>query len=325
MASLEYNKNNKFKIVQFTDLHLASVPSNDNDKKTYKNIEEILAKENPDLVVYSGDIIDSSKEHGANNPAESFEKFIDFLNDLGYPVAITFGNHDSEEQVSREDLRKICNEKLNCHAQKSETYLTNDRENYVIEIKNADDKVKNLMFMLDSGDYEIPEYSYYAWINHEQVSWFNEVNQKYGHTGISKSDLIFQHIPIPEYWQASEDIIAGEFKESFAQNLEWLEQSQDLDDGLESKLKNKDIPEYGVCSPELNSGFFTQMLKSNVWGMFVGHDHDNSFDSLYKGIHLVYGQSSGYNSYGNKKGARIINLDATTEEISTNIMLFDEI
>lgn len=325
MTSLKYNQDNKFKIIQFTDLHLASVNSNDNDKTTYENIKRTLIKESPDLVVYSGDIIDSSKKYRANNPEESFEYFINFLNELAYPVAITFGNHDSEDQISRDDLRNMCDEKLNCHSEKNEIYLTNDRENYVIEIKDTDDNIKNLIFMLDSGDYEKPEYSYYAWINHDQISWFNEVNKKYGHTGTSKSDLIFQHIPLPEYWQASENIISGEFKESIAQNLEWLEESQDLDGIPTPDLKNKIIPEYGVCSPELNSGFFTEILKSNAWGMFVGHDHDNSFDSIYKGIHLVYGQSSGYNTYGNKKGARVINLDAKSNQISTEIIFFEKI
>lgn len=324
MASLKYNKEEKFKIIQFTDLHFASVPSNEDDTKTYDQIRKLLSMENPDLVVYSGDIIYSLEEHGASNPAESFEKFINFLNELQIPVAITFGNHDSEGQVSRDDLRKICNEKLTCHAKKSEVCLVNNRENYILEIKDSEDSVRNLVFMIDSGDYESEDYSYYAWVDIEQITWFNQVNKKYGHTGTSKSDLIFQHIPLSEYWQASEDIIAGDFKESFAQNLEWLEKSQDLDGNSQSKLKNKAIPEYGVCSPELNSGFFVQMLKSNVWGMFVGHDHDNSFDSIYKGIHLVYGQSTGYNSYGNKKGARIINLDAKNNQISTDIVLFDE-
>ena len=322
MASLKYNQDNKFKIIQFTDLHLASVPPNDNDIKTYENIRKILANENPDLVIYSGDIIDSLKEYGANNPIECFQKFIDFLNDLGYPVALTFGNHDSEGQINRNDLRKICDKKLNCHAKKSEISIINNRENYVIEIKDRDNNIRNLIFMIDSGDYENSNYSYYAWVDEDQISWFKDVNKKYGHNGTSKSDLIFQHIPIPEYWQASEGIIAGEFKESFAQNLEWFEQSKSIDESSTNKMKNKEIPEYGVCSPELNSGFFVQILKSNVWGMFVGHDHDNSFDSIYKGIHLVYGQSTGYNSYGNKKGARVINLDGKTNQISTEIILF---
>ncbi|MBM0046145.1 metallophosphoesterase [Anaerococcus sp. mt242] len=324
MINLKYDQDNQFKIIQFTDLHLASVPSNDKDTKTYENIKRLLDIQRPNLIVFSGDIIDSIEEHGANNPAVSFEKFINFLNELQIPVAITFGNHDSEGQVSRDDLRKICNEKLTCHAKKSEVNLVNGRENYILEIKDSEDNVRNLVFMVDSGDYENEEYSYYAWVDLEQISWFNQVNEKYGHTGTNKSDLIFQHIPLPEYWQASEDIIAGDFKESFAQNLEWLEQSQDLDNQSQTKLKNKSIPEYGVCSPELNSGFFIQMLKSNVWGMFVGHDHNNSFDSIYKGIHLVYGQSTGYNSYGNKKGARVINLDAKNNQISTDIILFDE-
>ena len=40
--------------------------------------------------------------------------------------------------------------------------------------------------------------------------------------------------------------------------------------------------------------------------MFVGHDHHNDFGGWYKDIELVYGRKSGYGSYGDFVGARVI-------------------
>lgn len=332
--AIRYNDEGRLKILQFTDLHFGSVPSNEADEKTYEKIEQLVKKESPDLIVYSGDIIYSMSDHGADNPRESFLKFIEFANSLGYPVALTYGNHDTEEKVSRDDLRAIADEKLTCHAEKSEIMLKNDRESYIIKIEDPNSSDESFVFVLDSYDYSPNrDLSYYAWVDHDQINWFRDVVDKYDHKNGPKTDLVFQHIPIPEYWQASENIIAGEFKEGFAENLSWLaasenmEQYETMEDFKEAAAKilekSSNLPEYGVCSPEINSGFFNQILNSNVWGMFVGHDHDNSFDGIYKGIHLVYGQSTGYNSYGNAKGGRLITIDNNSKEVSTEILFFE--
>ena len=46
-------------------------------------------------------------------------------------------------------------------------------------------------------------------------------------------------------------------------------------------------------------------------GVFVGHDHNNSFVADYKGIKLCYTQGAGFNVYGPgyDRGVRIIDLD----------------
>jgi calcineurin-like phosphoesterase family protein len=316
---LYYNVRGKFRILQFTDLHLGTYPSNVRDQQTYAGIKKIVKEQQPDLLVFTGDIIYSVADHGAKNPKESFKKFMIFINRLDVPSVLTFGNHDSEEQITRQELRDIYQKYAKHQVKKKHVFLVEDRENYIIELKDSiTDQVKQVLYIIDSGDYSNTDYSYYAWVLPEQIDWFKETSEKYKKNDQVKRNLIFQHIPIPEYWLASQNILAGKFNEDAAMNLEWTEE-------VKNQKNESLLYKNGVFSPEINSGLFFQMLlNEEVWGMFVGHDHDNSFDGLHKGIHLVYGQSSGYNSYGSEpKGARVIELDNQTQTIETYSIFYE--
>lgn len=314
---LRYNAAGKFRIIQFTDLHLGSFPFNENDRKTLAGIEKGVEAYCPDLIVFTGDIIYSMNEHGATNPKESFTAFIAFANTLNTPYSVTFGNHDTEERVTRSELRSIYDEQGKHAVTKKHAVIIADRENYVIELLGSNNaEVKNIFYIIDSGDYSHTEHSYYAWVLPEQITWFNATAGKYKRSEAHKKNLIFQHIPIPEYWLASQNIIHGNFNEDIAMNLNW---------STKTNGPSFNLPfENGVFSPEINSGFFSNMvMDGEIWGMFVGHDHDNSFNGFYKGTHLVYGQSTGYNTYGSEpKGARIIDLFEENLNVDTYPIYF---
>ena len=96
----------------------------------------------------------------------------------------------------------------------------------------------------------------------------------------SKGDLVFLHIPLPEYKDA------------------WMS-------GKVNGRRNETI-----SSPMVNTGLFTSMLlNGNIAGVFCGHDHDNDFVADYQGIKLCYGRISGFQCYGElTRGARVIEL-----------------
>ena len=76
------------------------------------------------------------------------------------------------------------------------------------------------------------------------------------------------------------------------------------------------------CGPEFNSGMFTAMMEGeDVMGIFVGHDHDNDYTTLYHNIVLGYGRYSGGNTEYNhlKAGARIFVLEEGQRRFSTYI------
>ena len=65
-----------------------------------------------------------------------------------------------------------------------------------------------------------------------------------------------------------------------------------------------------VCSADINSGMFASFTEcKDVMGVFVGHDHDNEFIGLEKGICLAYGRVTGTDAYGGLvRGGRVIEM-----------------
>ena len=66
------------------------------------------------------------------------------------------------------------------------------------------------------------------------------------------------------------------------------------------------------AAPYTNSGEIDAFLeKGEMLGLYVGHDHNNSFVSNYKGIDLGYTQGAGFNVYGPgfRRGVRIFDVE----------------
>lgn len=66
------------------------------------------------------------------------------------------------------------------------------------------------------------------------------------------------------------------------------------------------------AAPHKNIGEIDAFLeKKEVLGVYVGHDHNNSFVANYKGIDLGYTQGAGFNVYGPgyRRGVRILDIE----------------
>ncbi|WP_124059117.1 metallophosphoesterase family protein [Vaginisenegalia massiliensis] len=294
--TLRYRADGTFKIIQFTDTHIGNMPFHEDDHRTFALIEAALKRFDVDLIVHTGDLIWSQ---GVKDADQVFAKTLAKFDQFKQPMAITFGNHDSEELVSRSDLRRIFDQQVARRADKKHSLIHDDREAYVVEIMNHEGtQVENVLYFLDSGaDAPLP-IGTYDWNQPEQVEWFNKVSRLYRRGDQVKRNLVFQHIPVPEYWQAANHIVSGV-------NLETNE---------------------AISAPHLNTGLFANMvLDGETWGMFVGHDHENDFDGLCHGLHLVYGNISGYQAYGClERGVRIIELNQKQSSVKTYTVKVNE-
>ena len=286
-------KNNTFKIVQFTDTHFGNLPHHEDDIRTFKLIDEILSKEKPDLIVHTGDIMWSD---GVKDSDKVFQIVMEYFDKYNIPLAITFGNHDSEEGINRSELREIYDRTISNKPEKKDSFIIDDKENYVISLNENGNDLAYLYF-IDSGADDWLRLGTYEWVLPEQVEWFRKTSDKYKKNDGVKRNIIFQHIPIPEYWQSKENILSGVQEET-----------------------NEEI-----SAPKINTGLFANMvLNGETWGMIVGHDHDNNFDSKLFDVHLAYANSSGYQAYGDlKKGATVIEITKNPFEIKTRNIQID--
>lgn len=286
-------KNNTFKIVQFTDTHFGNLPAHEDDHKTFALIDKVLSDENPDLIVHTGDIMWSD---GVKDSDKVFTIAMEYFDKYDIPLAITFGNHDAEEGITRSELREIYEKTIRNKPDREDSFIIDDKESYVVRLTDRGEDIA-ILYVIDSGADDRFGYGTYEWIAPEQVEWFRKTSNKYKKGDGIKRGIVFQHIPVPEYWQSKENILYG--------------------------VQNETNEE--ISAPKINTGLFANMvLNGETWGMLVGHDHENNFDSTLFGIHLAYANSSGYQAYGDvPKGATVIEISKDPFEIKTRNIQID--
>ena len=289
---LRFNSNHKFKIVQFTDVHW--IYDDPKSEEAAERMREVLDAERPDLVVYTGDII------FAKPAAPALQRALEPAIERGIPFAVTWGNHDDEQDLKRAELSAyIANKPGNLTSTvEGITGVTN----YTLTIKSANGKGDAaVIYVFDSNSYSpIKEVKGYDWIKHDQVEWYIATSKQYtaANNGKPMPALAFFHIPLPEFHEAVQN--EGSY--------------------LVGTRKEK------ACAPALNSGLATAMLEAgDVMGVFVGHDHVNDYVVDWRGILFGYGRFTGgatvYHDIPQGNGARVIEITEGERSIKTWIRI----
>lgn len=273
MASqMRFDKDGTFKIVQFTDCHID--PAKPGFKTTLETISVVTKKEQPDLLIFSGDIV-------TGRPAEEgWHSLIKLVKKLNVRFAVIMGNHDPE-YCTKDSIYYWLEQSRLYVGERGPVELTGVGNSY-LPIYGKGITPQALIYMMDSGDYGRKEWgSTYAWVGYDQVAWYRRSSQAFTklNGGNPIPSLMYLHIPLPEYWEV---VNSGKFEGSYHENE--------------------------VCSPSVNSGLFLSMLEmGDVMGVFAGHDHDNDFLGLNRGIALAQGRVTGTDAYGSMvRGARVV-------------------
>ena len=278
---MKFGADKTFKIVQFTDVHW--IYNDSRSDIAGERMNEVLDAEKPDFVIYTGDII-------FGKPAkESLLKALEPVITRKIPFAVTWGNHDDEQGISRQELFDLIKDIPNnlTSTVQGITGVTN----FVLPVKSADGKKESaVLYVFDSNSYStLPKkvVDGYGWIALDQIDWYtktsNELTAKNG--GQPIPSLAFFHIPLPEYHEAV------------------------LDEKAYLVGTRKEV----ACAPKINTGLGASMLQAgDVMGVFVGHDHVNDYVVNWRGILLGYGRYTGgstvYHDIPQGNGARIIEL-----------------
>lgn len=289
---LRFRPDHTFKIVQFTDTHVQN--GEGPDRQTADLIRSVLDAEQPDLVIFTGDVIDGKH---CVDPADSWLRAVMPVASRGIPWAAVFGNHDDEGLLDRYDLMHGQRAMPGCLAHMGPSELSGVG-NYVLPLWGAEtNQAVAHLYCLDSNAYSETGLGKYGWIKRDQIDWYVKTSQELTHAnrGQPLPALAFFHIPLPEY----DDV--------------W-------DYGTCYGVKYEP-----VCSPVVNTGMFAAMHEmGDVMGVFVGHDHVNDFIGDLHGIRLAYGRASGYNTYGREgmaRGARVIQLVEGEHDFTTWLRL----
>jgi len=307
-------KDGKFKILQASDLHLATgyghcrdaVPDSYNggpclaDPRTLDFVERILLDEKPDLIILSGDQVNGDTSPDAQS---AIYKYSALFAKHQIPYAGIFGNHDDESNLNRAQSMSI----MDGLPYSLSTAGPSDIEgvgNYYIEIlsRGSGHTSALTIYMLDTHSYSPEEKKYhgYDWLKTGQIDWFKSTSQglKNKHKGYSHihMDVAFIHIPLPEYRNPDRNQFVGNWTEA-------------------------------PTAPGYNSNFKDALVEEGVVMVSCGHDHVNDYclpannKNHEPALWMCYGGGAGFGGYGGYGGyirrMRLFEFDMNEARIRT--------
>ncbi|KAA8518095.1 hypothetical protein F0562_015569 [Nyssa sinensis] len=308
-----------FKIALFADLHFGENAWTDwgprQDVNSLKVMSTVLDKEDPDFVIYLGDVITANNMPIAN-ASLYWDQAISPTRAKGIPWASVFGNHDDAAfEWPMEWFSAGGIPQLRCPAENSSysgeqecsfrgtqrlVLMKNEIEhnrlsysksgpndlwpsisNYVLQLSSSDDPESPVVFMyfLDSGGGSYPEV-----ISNAQAEWFQCKSQEINPDS-RVPEIIFWHIPSKAYKRVAptflmfSSCVGSINKESVA--------PQEAEMGIMKLLEGR----------------------PSVKAVFVGHNHGLDWCCPYKKLWLCFARHTGYGGYGDwSRGARILEI-----------------
>lgn len=309
--AVRFGSDGKLRIMHVTDTHLEA----DNVDDVTWLIGEACDREKPEIVMLTGDI---AMDYTVEETFRLITLLMQVFEERNIPVAVCFGNHDSESGIiSREGLMEFYNT-FDCSISIDDGELLTGCGTYNVPVLGSkDDTVKFNLWVFDSGDYDGE--GHYANVSEDQVEWYVQKSKQLEQDNGQKiNSLAFQHIIVPEIYDA-------------------LKQTKFVGAYTVSRIYHKselyrfdpDRVNYGFlrehpCPGYYNHGQFEAMVdRGDVLAMFTGHDHTNAFGVRYKDIDIVNSLSTRYNgdSFSTQYGYRMLIVDENdTETYQTKVV-----
>lgn len=299
---IKFNTLSKLKIMHITDTHLED---NHNLNSVTWMIGKACDREKPDLVIITGDNV-----LNYDNPQKTkgiINSLMNIFESRHIPVAVTFGNHDSEQgALSRRELLSYYNT-FTCSVSVDNGDLFEHCSTYNIPIFSFDgEKIKFNLWIFDSGDYD--EQKRYDCVQPDQIEWYEKTSEKLKNEngGEIVPSLAFQHIIVSEIYDVLKKV---KYPRPYA--VRHLYNRNDYYT-FDPKQKNYGTLKEYPCPGYYNCGQFDAMLKNgDVLAVFTGHDHTNGFGVRYKGIDIYTSLATQYRGTCNSTqyGYRIIEVD----------------
>ncbi|MBQ7542293.1 MAG: metallophosphoesterase [Clostridia bacterium] len=303
-APMHFGSDGRFKILHITDTHL----HDNNVRQSTRLIAMACDAEQPDLVMLTGDL---APEKTYERTEKRVDSLMQVFESRKIPVAVTFGNHDSENGAyTREQVMALYNAYA-CSISIDDGEQLTGCGTYLIPIcASGSDECRFNLWVFDSGDYDGEDH--YANVAEDQVAWYRERSAAIeSENGKKIYSLAFQHIIVPQIYEALEKV-----------DHRTLFSYPRIDATGEYYRFSKAYQNYGMlhekpCCGYYDHGQFAAMTeRADVLAIFTGHDHSNAFGVRYKGIDIVNSLSTRYSgdAYTTQFGYRVIELDEQTPD-----------
>lgn len=295
---LTWGNDKTFRILQLSDLHIGNTSDKDlhfkfirktlemANNKAYSKVDNKV-----DLIVVTGDLFTFAQRKDA-------VKLFEFFDTLETPWTVTFGNHDEQCYFPVDWLTGYLNE-LNTKRTQGKSYcvfkdLQDDdvfgNANFVINLKDSDNNLKEQLYIFDSNRYNYGEYLGYDYIHYDQIDWYDRqiAYQKTMKPGTAVPSMAFFHIPFEEFEKYYQVALNKSGGASF------------LTDEDEKELNRHDSGSTG--DPKKNTHLYDHFLDGGTNGVFVGHNHTSDYCVKVNAnddreINLCFGVKSTTNVY----------------------------
>lgn len=283
--------NGHLKVLQISDLQDNRFTCVD----TLRFMEAAVKKIKPDLIVFTGDQLDvvdlwGKGERCRRNVEKAINRLFSVFESFDIPFVLTFGNHDRETGLPNEEQAKIYARMKNCICFDDLNDGRPDAGTFNVPVMSSDgNRMAMNIYVVDTGT---KTKGVYGGVRKEQLEWLDKTSRE-----VNADSIVFQHIPVDEIYELLEKVPKGTKGAEPAYGNRKGEYYRRRD-GI------KFMGEYGETPAAMprECGEFEQLKKQgDVFAVYCGHDHYDSFIGTVDRIDLGYCPGAGYNTYGIKQ------------------------
>ena len=274
-TSIRFDENGEFTLIQITDIQ----EDTEVHETTLALIAKAMNKYNPDMVVFTGDNVESGMDQ--NEFKTAVDQFMAPIINAGVRYAVTFGNHDDEDR-SMANKAWDKQSQYNYYVSKSSLAIDFDEPGLsgvgtgAIPIYSHDgSRVAFCVFPIDSGTYDSNDD--YDHVKTDQINWYASESARLAqlNNGNPVPTLTFQHIPVPEIYSNLLVEVPNGTAGAVQGTGQWQNKYYVLDPN-NSTITG--VMQEGPCPAAINNGQYQGWRNvGNHVGAFFGHDHTNTF------------------------------------------------
>ena len=292
--------NGHLKVLQISDLQDNRFTCVD----TLRFMEAAVKSIKPDLIVFTGDQLDvvdlwGKGEKCRKNVEKAINRLFSVFESFDIPFVLTFGNHDRETGLPNDEQAKIYAKMKNCICFDDVNDGRPDAATFNVPILSSDESRTAMnIYVVDTGT---KVKGVYGGVRKEQLEWLDKTSRE-----VNADSIVFQHIPVDEIYELLEKVPKGTKGAEPAygnRKGEFYKRRDDI----------KFMGAYGETPAALprECGEFEQLKKQgDVFAVYCGHDHYDSFIGTVDGIDLGYCPGAGYNTYGiRQREVRVFEFD----------------
>lgn len=311
---LRFNSEGKYKILMMSDIQ----ETLDYDVRTLNNINKLIEKVKPNLVILGGDNCDGTILKTENELRKYLEIFTEPMEKRKIPWAHVFGNHDHDVKVDDLIKTKIYEEFKYCVSKHTENIY--GTTNFVLPIKysnnnniafniwglDSNNEIKHSNIRIDKNMEQMKRPSMSdRWdiVHFEQLMWYWNTSKQIEQYCKNKiNGILFMHIPPWEF--------------------QYIVDNKEI---TKCKGSAEEVMKIGV----LNSGLFSTILQRNdIKCIACGHSHNDDFEGEFCNIKMCLDACAGYSPYGtdSRRGGRVFEINENnTNDIKTYMVYYKDL